>query len=437
MRKVLKIARREYKASVRTKGFVIGLVVAPILMSGSLIAMMLLKDRVDTTDKHLAVIDRSGVVAAALVEAAESRNAAEVLDESGKKVKPAYLLETVEPDDGDPAAQRLALSDRVRSGELYAFLDIGAGVLHPQPDESTGRIYYHAENAALDDLRRWLSWPINNQLRRARMETAGLDVESVPDLFYWVPVEGLGLVSVDARTGAVKDAEKSDEGKALGIPMALMMLLFMMIMMGAMPLLNSVTEEKLQRIAEVLLGSVTPSEFMAGKILGGLGVSLTASLVYVVGGALYLHFMDLKEYIPYDILPWFFVYMISAIVMMGAVLAAVGASVSDPKDAQSLMFPAMLPMMIPMFVWFPVVKEPLSSFSTGMSLIPPFTPMLMLLRQGSPMTIPAWQPWVGLAGVLLTTALAVWAGGRIFRVGILMQGKPPRPADLVRWAIRG
>jgi ABC-2 type transport system permease protein len=72
-----------------------------------------------------------------------------------------------------------------------------------------------------------------------------------------------------------------------------------------------------------------------------------------------------------------------------------------------------------------------------MSLIPPFTPMLMLVRQSSPMTIPSWQPWVGLAGVLLSAALAVWAGGRIFRVGILMQGKTPKPSDLFRWAIRG
>jgi ABC-2 type transport system permease protein len=437
MRRVLKIASREYKASVRTKGFIVGLVVAPLLMGGSLLAIVLLEDRVDTTDKRLAVIDRSSIVAEALVEAAEQRNAAEVFDDSGKKVKPAYIVEVVAPDGRDPAAQHLELSDRVRRGELYAFLDVGPDVLHPRPDIDTDGIRFHAENAALDDMRRWLSRPVNNQLRRARLEETGLDVESVSDLFSGSSVEGLGLVSVDKKTGVVKEAERSDEGKALGIPMAMMMLLFMMIMMGAMPLLNSVTEEKLARIAEVLLGSVRPSEFMAGKILGGLGVSLTASAVYVIGGALYLHFMDLKQYIPYDILPWFFVYMITAIVMLGAMLAAVGASVSDPKDAQSLMFPAMLPIMIPMFVWFPVVKEPLSGFSTGMSLIPPFTPMLMLVRQSSPMTIPAWQPWVGLASILATAALAVWAGGRIFRVGILMQGKPPKPADLIRWAIRG
>jgi ABC-2 type transport system permease protein len=437
MRKILKIAKREYKASVRTKGFIVGLVLAPVLMSGSLIALALLKDKVDTTDKKIAIIDRSGVVTQALIEAAERRNEAEVYDESGEKAKPAYLLEAVDPDDEDPAAQRLELSDRVRRGELYAFLDIGPDVLHPSPDIETDRIAYHAENAVLDDVRQWLGWPLNNRLRRARLVEAGVDQEAIPDLFYWISVEGLGLVSVDKETGAVKDAERSDEGKAIGVPAAMMMLMFLMIMMGAVPLLNSVMEEKTQRIAEVLLGSVKPFEFMAGKVIGGLGVSLTASAVYVVSGVLILNHLELTEYIPYDILPWFFVYMTAAIVMLGSLMAAIGASVSDPKDAQSLTFPAMMPVMIPMFIMFPVIKEPLSGFATTMSLVPPFTPLLMLIRQSSPMAIPAWQPWAGLAGLLATAVLAVWAGGRIFRVGILIQGKPPRPADLIRWAIKG
>ena len=90
-----------------------------------------------------------------------------------------------------------------------------------------------------------------------------------------------------------------------------------------------------------------------------------------------------------------------------------------------------------MFVYFFVVKEPLSRFATWMSLFPTFTPFLMLLRQTTPAGIPAWQPCVGLLGVLLFTILFVWAGGRIFRVGILMQGQPPKLANILRWAIRG
>ncbi|MBU1065696.1 hypothetical protein KJ762_13785 [bacterium] len=72
-----------------------------------------------------------------------------------------------------------------------------------------------------------------------------------------------------------------------------------------------------------------------------------------------------------------------------------------------------------------------------MSLIPPFTPTLMLLRLTAPAGIPNWQPWVGLIGIILFTLLIVWLSGRIFRVPIMMQGTPPKLKNILRWAIRG
>jgi len=211
----------------------------------------------------------------------------------------------------------------------------------------------------------------------------------------------------------------------------------MMIMMGAVPLLSSVMEEKTQRIAEVLLGSITPFEFMMGKMLGGIGVSLTGSLVYVLGGIISISKMGLGEYIPYHILPWFFTYMLLSLIMFGASFAALGSACSEPKDAQSLSTTVMLPIIIPMFIMTPVIKEPLSMLSTGLSLFPPFTPFLMLLRQSTLGGVPTWQPWLGLLGILLFTVICVWAGGRIFRVGILMQGESPKLSNILRWAIKG
>jgi ABC-2 type transport system permease protein len=83
------------------------------------------------------------------------------------------------------------------------------------------------------------------------------------------------------------------------------------------------------------------------------------------------------------------------------------------------------------------MTQPNGALVTAASLFPPFAPMMMLVRQAMPGGVPAWQPWVALAGILAWTMLAVWAAARIFRVGILMQGKPPKIADMVRWAIRG
>ena len=343
----------------------------------------------------------------------------------------------MKPDAEDPDAQRLALSDRVRDGRLHAFVEIGADIAHPSGAPEASRIAYHAKNAVMDDLRRWIVWPINNHLRKVRLADAGIGESDVKDLFHWVSVEGLRLVSMDEETGQVQDAQRSSEGEAIGVPIVLLMLMFLMVMMGAVPLLQSVMEEKSQRIAEVLLGSIHPFQFMMGKVLGGVGVSLTGSSVYVIGGIVALSRLGLAEYIPYRILPWFFGYMILAIIMLGAMLAALGSACNDAKDAQSLTMPAMLPVMVPMFVLMPVLKQPLSDFATGLSLIPLFTPMVMLLRLSTPSGIPSWQPWVGLGGVLLFTVLSIWAGGRIFRIGILMQGTPPKLTRILRWAIRG
>ena len=225
--------------------------------------------------------------------------------------------------------------------------------------------------------------------------------------------------------------------EAIGVPIIMMMLMFLMVMMTVPGLLHSVMEEKTQRIAEVLLGSIRPFEFMMGKVLGGIAVALTSSAVYIVGGILVVRHMDLEKYIPYQILPWFFAYMLLAIIMLGAMSATLGSTCSEAKDAQSLTSMTTLPAMIPMFIYFPVVKEPMSSFATWVSLFPTFTPFLMLIRQTTPAGIPAWQPWLGLVGVLSFTILFVWAGGRIFRVAILMQGTPPKLMNLIRWALRG
>ena len=123
--------------------------------------------------------------------------------------------------------------------------------------------------------------------------------------------------------------------------------------------------------------------------------------------------------------------------MVGCAFAALGSTCNDSKDAQAIQFPAMLPIIIPMFVMMPIIQNPLGSFATTMSLIPPFTPMLMLVRQATQVTIPLWQPIAGLAGVLIFTLLSVWAGGRIFRSCIIMHGKRPKLGTMLRQMLRG
>jgi ABC-2 type transport system permease protein len=437
LRKILRIAKREYVAAVHTKAFMIGLVIAPIIMGGGFIALALFKDRVDTDEKVIALLDHTGVVAQAVVDAAAVHNEEYLFDKTGKQIQPAYRIEVLEPDPENLEGQKLALSDRIRKGSLHAFVEIGPGVLHPADDPEASGIAYHAENAALDDIRGWIEGPINNRLRELRLVGAGVDVSSVEDLFAWIQSEPMGLLSQDQTSGDIRDAERSSEARAFGVPFFVVMMMFIIAMMGAVPLLQAVMEEKNQRIAEVMLGYVKPFQFMFGKVLGGVGVSMTASVVYIAAGLYAFKHFGLGAQIPYSLAGWFFVYMFLNIVMLGSIMAGLGSTCSDAKEAQSVTMPAMMPLMVPMFLIVPIATQPTSLFATALSLIPIFTPIVMTLRLSTTATIPAWQPWVGLGGVVAFALLAVWAGGRIFRVAILMQGKPPHLASMIRWALRG
>ena len=437
MKNLLLIAQREYLATVKSKAFIIGLILMPILMGGSGIAMALLHDKVDTNDRSIVILDSTGQVAPALVAAAEERNANDLLDKEGKKKKPAYLFEIVEARPDDLPNQRLELSNRVRDGDCYGFVEIGSNILNPEDGDSLAeKVCFYSKNPSIDDLRGWLINPVNDRLRELRMRELGIDPEGVKDLFRWHSIEGMELVEAD-ESGNAKDAQKVNEALALGIPFLMLFMMFMMVMMGAMPLLNSVMEEKNQHIAETILSSATPFEFMFGKVLGGVGVSLTGSALYIGGILFVLMNLGFVGYVPFHLIPWFAVYLVLAILMMGSIMASIGSACSDVRESQNLTVPAMLPIMIPMFVMMPVIKEPLSGFATTLSLIPPFTPLLMMLRQSVPGGVPTWQPIAGMVGLVLFTLLSIWVGSRIFRVGILAKGKTPNFLTLLKWSIKG
>src|SRR2546423_415748 len=129
MRKTWVIAVREYTAAVRTKAFIIVLLIMPLLMGGSALLQMVFKNIRDTEDKHFAVIDRSGGKLFELLQKETEKNNENAIDPStGKQTKPKFILEEARPEKDDEkslALLRLKLSNRVRDGELMGFLEIG------------------------------------------------------------------------------------------------------------------------------------------------------------------------------------------------------------------------------------------------------------------------------------------------------------------------
>jgi len=436
MRKMIVVAVREYLAAVKTKAFLISLILMPVLMGGSIVVNGLVKDKVDTRDKKFAILDYTGQIYDAIAEAAAKRNADEIYTGEGTQRAPRFLIEKVEPDDKGVKEASFALSERVRKQEIVGFVVIEPDVIEPPQEGGATAISYHSNSPTYTEFQRWVAGPINDRIRQLRYQKDGLDPEVVNRAIAYMQVGNLKLLTSDSA-GNIIEAEKTDRLATIFVPMGMMMLMFMIVMVGASPLVQSVLEEKMQRIAEVLLGSIPPFQLMMGKLLGVVGVSLTIATMYLVGAFYALRESGYAQLFPAHVVWWFVLYLALAVLMYGSLFIAIGAAVTDLKESQSLMTPVMVIVVSPMFVWLQVLQEPNAPFSVIASLIPPATPMLMIIRQTVPPGIPLWQPLLGVTLVMITTLGLVVAAGRIFRVGILMQGRGAKPAEMLRWILRG
>ncbi len=458
MRKVFVIAVREYTAAVRTKAFLVSLVLLPVLMLGSFGVQVLLRDRVDTNPKRFAVIDRTPgeEVVGALMTAARVRNETQLRDDAGRQVRPEYVLERVPPpgDSADAlAALRLEQSERVRRGELAGIIEIGPDVDEVAPPtaelrdfEMTGprpefderlAVRFQAHSHTSPDFPEWLRRTVSAAVQERRCRQRGLSAGEVRELMRPVPVLAKELSVCDPRTGAIRDGAAANRVVSILAPAGLVMLMFLLIFVGATPLMQGVVEEKSQRIAEVLLGSVRPFPLMLGKLLGTVGVATTLALVYLTGAYAAARHYGLMEHLPPALIAWFLVYQTLGVLMYGSLFIAVGSACTSAQETQTLLLPVMLVAMIPLFVMTNVITEPDSPLAVGASLFPTATPMLMVARLSVSPGLPLWQPLLGVALVLLATALCVWAAGRIFRVGLLTQGQGAGFREMLRWVWRG
>ena len=439
LRKIEVVATTEFGSSIRTKSFLISLLALPIIMGASILIQTIVAARVDVRPRKFVVIDDTQTLLSAISKAVEARNAR--LEASHDRL-PKFVLEPLPSwsESHGASSLELELSDRIRRGELDAYVQIlpGTGEAKSRDDDS-GLLRYHSDNPNDGVLRDWLRETIGAEIRSQRFRSAGIDQELAMRLSQPIQVENLQLVEQASATsdgpGMIKAAEKVDPVRTVAVPAVLMMIMFMIIMTNAPQLLNSVIEEKMSRVSEVLLGSVAPFDLMLGKLMGNAGIAMLLAALYLGGAygvALYYGYADI---ISLRLLATLAFFLFLAILLYGSLYMAVGSACNDLKDAQSLMMPVMLLSMLPIFVWTAVLKNPSSPLSVGMSLFPPASPFLMLMRLAMTPAPPVWQ--IVLA-VILTTATAlgcVWAGGKIFRTGLLMQGKTPTFGELAKWVM--
>jgi ABC-type Na+ efflux pump permease subunit len=424
--KTLIVAVSELSTRIRSKAFLISLALMPLIVALAFGVQRFTRDNVDTTDRRFVVVDRTGELYDAIARAAEQSNGAAA--QGGAQRGPRYLPSQTSfaPDDEQA---RAALSDQVRRGQIYAFVEIPADVVGG-PDATS--LKYYSNHPADQSLPSWIGAVVNREVLNIRFRKVAIDRALISRLTKRVDVSELGLLERD-QTGAIRAAAKVDKVRTMAIPAGMMMILLFAVMSGAPALLNTVIEEKMSRISEVLIGSVTPFELMMGKLLGAGAVSFLLALVYVVVGLMVARHYGYGDVIGPSELAWFIAFLALSVLMYGSIFLSIGAACSDIKDAGAMMGPAMMLMMLPWMTWFAVLNAPDSPLSIGLSLLPTATPFLMLLRIALPPGPPMWQVVVGLVLTTATSVALAYAAGKIFRTGLLMQGKGATLAEMWRW----
>ena len=432
MRKALIVAKSEFATLVRSKAFLISLILMPAVMGGSVMLVRATKDATDMKDRTFALVDYTGVVAEPLKSVANLYNAGtpSPMDAVLPRKGPRFIPVEIKSSGESPDALRLELSNRVRKQEFFAFVEVPAEILDPASKTS---IRYYSDHPSYNALPQWLRATVNAVVLNERFRRASVDRALVVRLTKQAPIEELGLFDRGVD-GAIKAAEEVNVARAYGIPVAILALMYITIMTSAPQLLNSVIEEKMSRISEVLIGSVTPFELMMGKLVGGAAASILLTVIYIAGGLIVVQYWGgYASAVTVRIIVWFLLFLTLALFIFGSLFVAVGAACNDLKDSQNMMTPVMLLVMVPMFTAGSVLRAPDGTMAMVLSLVPTAAPFLMLLRISLQPGPPMWQIVVSIAIMACTALAVVWAAGKIFRTGLLMQGKSATIAEMVKW----
>lgn len=349
----------------------------------------------------------------------------------GGAVTKSRYVQVEPPELADREAVIAELERQVADEELFAYFVIGE-----DPINVTKSIRYVSANLTDEDLRRWFGRLASDSVRELRLQEKEID----PQIAQWVQED---VEFEIRRPGAGEEEEVAEQDRVRQwAPVAFVYLLWIAIFSIAQMLLTNTVEEKSNRIMEVLLSSISPLQLMVGKIFGIALTGLAMVLSWVVFFFLAVKFLprltgaemtvDLSAIAtdPFYLVS-FVAYFLLGYLFYASLLVAVGSVCNSLKEAQNLQSPIMILLMVPLFSMVPIAQDPNGPLAKFLSYVPPFTPFVMMNRAAGPPEV--WEYVATTVLLLVSVLLVMWAAAKVFRIGILMTGKPPKPGEILRW----
>jgi len=428
--RLLRVAQREYLAYVRTKTFLISVLMLPLIfaLAFGLPAVM---ESMPKPPKPFTVIDATGQFADALNErlAALAQGPERTIKVD---MRDHYYVppETLELPAGF-AARLEALREQTLAGDLFGYFVI-------QPDSNGVRTDYYAMDASVDRLPQILRRFVSELATFARLRPVVGDDAAIAEALRDVPLQTHAITKEGVEaTGAAHIARSY-------APLAFVYLLWIAILSMSSHLMTSTVEEKSSRIVEIILSSASPSEFLGGKLVGLAGAGLTMIASWVVAGllvgavvpsdTLQQVFQGLGSAFSSTTVIGFLGFFLLGFFFYASLYIGIGSVCNTLREAQNLLQPVMIVMMVPLFLMFYVTNNPDHIVAVVGSFIPPFTPFLMMNRIPANPPAPMWQILLAAAIMLIATWIVIQGAAKVFRLGILMYGKPPTLPEILRWA---
>lgn len=436
MNKIVLIIQREYLSRVKKKSFLLVTFLVPLMIIGLYALMIVLtKNSFENNHSTIHVVDQNGLFAPKL------ENTSQI----------TYM---VADSDVDKEKEKLSQSDSKRHYLLII----------PQELSDKNTIEMISSDKSGLNMQGSIERQLEQILRNHQLEESGIDVNTLESI-----QPQFNIVTKELTVDGVKD---SNAFAAVGISMALAVIIYITLFVYGSQVMRGIIEEKNNRIVEVIISSVKPFQLMMGKIIGIGLVGLTQFLLWIILSSALMTvasslFMDpeaitetmaattgqqeaiqqaskYQEGIAGDIMGaldtinlaeiavLFVVYFLGGYLLYSALFAAVGSAVDNETETQQFMFPITMPLLFAYVLSFGVlVNDPHGPLAFWLSMIPLTSPIAMLVR--IPFGVPEWQILVSIILLIAGFIFTTWVAGRIYRVGILMYGKKASYKELLKW----
>ncbi len=437
MNKILLIIQREYLTRVRNKTFILSTILTPLLSAGLITAVTVISIK-NIDHEKVAIIDQDNVLNNHIENTKALTFEFQKDIDSNNYIAKGYSAILYTPGAGNNSYKLISQKQ---------FGMVAEGNLEEKINQS-----------------------VENNLLKSKYHIDIKDLEAER--------KKAGSAHIDQTYQEGSEVKKGNSELAYGIGYGSGFLIYITLLIYGNMVMRGVSEEKTNRIAEVVISSVKPFQLMIGKIVGIGAVGLTQFLIWIIlliglmsaasaflsketlqqaqessqqmpGGSVHTvsgaanSFNDIKDTLLeanwYLITGCFLFYFLFGYLFYAALFAAIGSTVNeDASDAQSLQFPVTMPIIVSIVIMMNAVTNPSGSLATWASLIPFFSPIVMMGRIpfGVPGTVPYWQLILSMlfliAGFLLTT----WISAKIYRTGILMYGKKATWREIGKWAFR-